>query len=262
MKFLDLSLAFAIGITFGSVFWVREKESHEHFLERSPTRDFSQLKGGAHKRGRPACTEYAKISAAISSVRKKVTVTSSPSKAFWESVVMELGWSTKNLKRSVKVLRSIWCNNRGNIRLLVKSGEGATRTKPREKRKRKPKLSCTVNFNGNMKHSMYDIHARPIRGLDRRLAGKTLSMGVKPMKVLLRNLSSKSSEVIASGNRNDCGRTLSVMQKISSESRSKERDDEDEIKSLLKKQQKYCLKYNHRGRVPGFINKYLLVRCI
>ncbi|PIK46292.1 hypothetical protein BSL78_16824 [Apostichopus japonicus] len=80
-------------------------------------------------------------------------------------------------------------------------------------------------------------------------------MGVKPMKVLLRNLSSKSSEVIASGNRNDCGRTLSVMQKISSESRSKERDDEDEIKSLLKKQQKYCLKYNHRGRVPGFIQQ-------
>ncbi|XP_071847526.1 uncharacterized protein [Apostichopus japonicus] len=466
----------------------RPKETHEHFLERSPTRDFSQLKGGAHKRGRPACTEYAKISAAISSVRKKVTVTSSPSKAFWESVVMELGWSTKNLKRSVKVLRSIWCNNRGNIRLLVESGEGATRTKPREKRKRKPvrfssnwvdinmkrkyctcqtyydnkrqyihckqcdewyhyscmripstvksgfnvtfycgigkcnngkyvfqlhhdkdgvklkenlnsseivhpqpttaksshecndtntdscknestqvasrvsnktlsvlsgsqennddyvikqfpkkgtfsinadtyntvlskrrgrclptgewqkyfvdgmskinpycvimfkyhylidnntsetifrakgyckfadcsvsvlismdrNYSCTVNFNGNMKHSMYDIHARPIRGLDRRLAGKTLSMGVKPMKVLLRNLSSKSSEVIASGNRNDCGRTLSVMQKISSESRSKERDDEDEIKSLLKKQQKYCLKYNHRGRVPGFIQQ-------
>ncbi|KAJ8018682.1 Sentrin-specific protease 2 [Holothuria leucospilota] len=114
---------------------------------------------------------------------------------------------------------------------------------------------CIVRMGGRVQHSKFESHSRPVRGADRRNARNVLGMGVKPMKLYMKRLASKQDHVIQSGNRDDCGNSLHVMQKISSEARSCDRDGKDELMSLISKMKSQRDKINSDGRVPGFIQQ-------
>lgn len=114
---------------------------------------------------------------------------------------------------------------------------------------------CIVQMGGRVQHSKCESHSRPIKGSDRRNVRNAFSMGVRPMKLYLRRLASKPDHVIQSGNRDDCGNSLHVMQKISSEARSCDRDSMDELRSLISKMEIQRNKINSGGTVPGFIQQ-------
>lgn len=96
----------------------------------------------------------------------------------------------------------------------------------------KQNFTCNVYYTGKMRHGENELHARPIRGPDRRDYRSLFSLGVKPYKLHINRLATMEQKVYESGNRDSSGQSEHVFQKISSVTNTQRRLDIDELRSL------------------------------
>ena len=90
-----------------------------------------------------------------------------------------------------------------------------------------------VQYYGNLKHCVGDEHARPFRQGQRKLMAKSFLDGKKPLKEYMERIEAKPGRTLISGNNDDLGNTKNTIRKISSESFTTGRRDENVFTSLL-----------------------------
>ncbi|PIK49395.1 putative poly [Apostichopus japonicus] len=124
-------------------------------------------------------------------------------------------------------------------------------------------LDGKLTYSGKVQHAKDDIKARFIRRAERKDLYHKFSMGsLKPMKMQISKLSSLQGAIYESGNRDGIGETHHVLQKISSESRSHDRMDSEELKSLLGLMKKQKEEINKDTSIRGYYSTYLSRHCI
>ncbi len=109
-----------------------------------------------------------------------------------------------------------------------------------------------ITFSGHICHSPSEQRARPIRDSDREALAEKLSKGSTPDQVRLEQISKLTNENITFGNFNGVG-TPCVMRKISSQTTTSLKLDQNLSVSLEKIKEKQALEINQGKSVPGYL---------
>ncbi len=117
-------------------------------------------------------------------------------------------------------------------------------------------LLVEVKYGGSVHHKIEECHARRISGKERDNLRNILATGQMPFKEYLNRLATKTNAELLSGNCDNMGTTVKVMQKISSESRQIGKEDNNVIKSLQVLKEKMEAQSNVEARLKGFIHGF------
>lgn len=115
-------------------------------------------------------------------------------------------------------------------------------------------LRCVITFHEpKVVHKLEVTTARPFRGEDRKIEAKLIKE-TAPLKEYALRLGNQEGDVFASGNRDCCGRSPSVLKQIIYENRTDGRLSGSELDSLMMLKKEYTDKDVSNSSVKGFIH--------